>query len=78
MTEICKVPAGANELAQAALAAAPEEATYARVDIIRDDAGELAIMELELIEPALFLHLAPQANATFAAAVRSAAERARK
>jgi hypothetical protein len=35
-------------------------------------------MELELIEPALFLHLAPQANATFAAAVRSAAERARK
>jgi glutathione synthase/RimK-type ligase-like ATP-grasp enzyme len=78
MTEICKVPARADELAQAALAAAPEEATYARVDIIRDDAGELAIMELELIEPALFLHLAPQANATFAAAVRSAAERARK
>ncbi len=78
MSEICGAPAGAEELAHAALAAAPEEATYARVDIIRDDAGELAIMELELIEPALFLHLEPQANATFAQAIKSAAERARK
>ncbi len=78
MTQLCDPPAGAEELAHSALAAAPAEATYARVDIIRDDAGKLAIMELELIEPALFLHLAEHANATFATAVRSAAERARK
>jgi glutathione synthase/RimK-type ligase-like ATP-grasp enzyme len=78
LTEICDPPAGAHELAEAALAAAPAEATYARVDIIRDDAGQLAIMELELIEPALFLHLVPEANATFAQAITSAADRARK
>lgn len=78
LTERCATPAGADELAHAALAAAPAPATYARVDIIRDDVGELAIMELELIEPALFLHLVPEANATFAEAIRSAAERARK
>ncbi len=77
-TESCAPPAGAEALAHAALAAAPAEATYARVDIIRDDAGELAIMELELIEPALFLPQAPDANATFAKAIKSAAERARK
>ncbi|MGE5562364.1 MAG: ATP-grasp domain-containing protein [Bacillota bacterium] len=44
-------PAGAIELAQAALAAAPAPATYARVDIVPDDEGTLRIMELELIEP---------------------------
>jgi glutathione synthase/RimK-type ligase-like ATP-grasp enzyme len=78
IAERCVAPEGAEALAQAALAAAPGEATYARVDIVRDDSGELAIMELELIEPALFLHLAPETEATFAAAVRSAAERARE
>src|SRR6185369_7741461 len=39
-------PAGAIELAQAALAAAPAAATYARVDIVPDDDGVLRIMEL--------------------------------
>ena len=77
-TEVCAAPPGAEELAHAALAAAPGQATYARVDIIRDDAGQLAIMELELIEPALFLHLVPEASEAFAEAIRSAAQRARK
>jgi glutathione synthase/RimK-type ligase-like ATP-grasp enzyme len=29
--------------------------TYARVDLVRDDAGEYCVLELELVEPSLFL-----------------------
>ena len=71
-----KPPPGGVELAKAALAAAPEKAIYARVDIIPDDDGVLRIMELELIEPALYLDLAPAAGPRFAAAVLSAAKAA--
>jgi len=71
----CPVPPnGAVELAQAALAAAPAPATYARVDIVPDDAGVLRIMELELIEPSLFLDHAPDGGASF---TRSILQRAR-
>ena len=66
-------PHGAVELAQAALAAAPAPALYARVDMIAGTNGALKIMELELIEPALFLHHAPDKGAAFASAVRAAA-----
>jgi glutathione synthase/RimK-type ligase-like ATP-grasp enzyme len=76
-TEPSDPPSGAVELAQAALAAAPAEATYARVDIVRGRDGELLIMELELIEPALFLDVAPHGEDAFADAVIAAAERAR-
>ncbi len=41
---------------------------YARVDLVRDDAGEFALMELELIEPALYLRMDPGAPRRFAAA----------
>lgn len=68
-------PPGAVELAQQALAAAPAKAAYARVDIVRDDRGVLRIMELELIEPALFLDHAPDRGAAFARAILSAASR---
>jgi glutathione synthase/RimK-type ligase-like ATP-grasp enzyme len=74
----CDPPAGSLELASSALQRAPEPVTYARVDIVVGNTGELQIIELELIEPALFLDHAPEAGAAFAAAVRSAAERARK
>jgi glutathione synthase/RimK-type ligase-like ATP-grasp enzyme len=33
-----------------------EPPTYARVDLARDDAGRPLLMEVELIEPSLFLH----------------------
>ena len=66
-------PRGSVELAQAALAIAPIEALYARVDMIAGANGALKIMELELIEPALFLHHAPDKGAAFASAVRAAA-----
>ena len=76
-TEPGEPPAGAVELAQAALGAAPAEATYARVDIVRGRDGELLIMELELIEPALFLDVAPRGEDAFADSVIAAAKRAR-
>ncbi|QDP19775.1 ATP-grasp domain-containing protein [Sphingomonas xanthus] len=68
----CAPPDGAVELARAALAAAPAAATYARVDMVRGPGGELAIIELELIEPSLWLQHAPDGGASFAAAVRDA------
>ena len=60
-----KAPPGGVELAKQALAAAPAKATYARVDIVPDDEGTLRIMELELIEPALFLDHSPDAGTAF-------------
>ncbi|WP_137871192.1 hypothetical protein [Sphingopyxis sp. 2PD] len=59
----------AQALAAAALAAAPAPPVYARVDMVGDVAGKLHIMELELIEPSLFLHHAPDKGAAFGAAV---------
>jgi glutathione synthase/RimK-type ligase-like ATP-grasp enzyme len=70
----CEAPDGAVALAKAALAAAPAEAVYARVDMVADDDGALQIMELELIEPALWLQHAPDKGAAFASAVRRAIE----
>jgi glutathione synthase/RimK-type ligase-like ATP-grasp enzyme len=77
-THACEPPDGAEELAMAALAAAPATATYARVDIIRDAAGELRIMEMELVEPALWLDVAPRGEEAFAGAVIRAVERLAK
>ena len=71
-------PPGGIALAQAALAAAPAKATYARVDIIPDDEGTLRIMEMELVEPALFLDHSPDRGAAFVRAVMSALERVSK
>jgi glutathione synthase/RimK-type ligase-like ATP-grasp enzyme len=67
----CTPPPRSIELAKAALAAAPAEAAYARVDMIRDGSGALAIIELELIEPALWLQHAPD-DSVFASATRAA------
>ena len=69
-------PPSAEALARQALAAAPAKATYARVDIVPDDDGKLRIMELELIEPALFLNHAPDASAAFTRSILSAAQKA--
>jgi glutathione synthase/RimK-type ligase-like ATP-grasp enzyme len=58
----------ADELAVAAatLAAAPTATSYARVDLVRVD-GSAAVMELEAIEPQLFLDHDAGAAARFAA-----------
>jgi glutathione synthase/RimK-type ligase-like ATP-grasp enzyme len=78
ITERCAPPPGSEQLAAQALAAAPAAAVYARVDLVEGAAGELQVMELELVEPALFLAQAPEAPPAFAAAVISAAEHARE
>jgi glutathione synthase/RimK-type ligase-like ATP-grasp enzyme len=77
-TERCEPPRGSEALAKAALSQAPASATYARVDMVTGDNGDLMIMELELVEPAFFLAEAPEGSARFGAAIRSAAERAAK
>jgi hypothetical protein len=75
MTERCDPPPGGEALAQAALARAPGKSVYARVDMIAADDGQLMIIELELVEPALFLNEAPEGGARFGAAIRAAALR---
>lgn len=68
----CAAPAGSEALARAALAAAPAVPAYARVDMLADDAGALRIIELELIEPSLWIEHAPDKGAAFAAAIMAA------
>ena len=71
--EPCDAPVGAIDLAIAALAAAPAAAAYARVDLIRLNDGTLAVIEMELIEPALWLDHAPDRGVSFARAILKAA-----
>jgi glutathione synthase/RimK-type ligase-like ATP-grasp enzyme len=79
VTEPCGPPPGAAGLAAKALSAAPVEAVYARIDLVVGLDGTLQVIELELVEPALFLAQAPEtAAAAFAEAVISAAQNARK
>lgn len=58
--------------AEAVLAATPEAPAYARVDLIRRLDGRLALMELEMIEPDLFLDFAPDGGRAFAKAMAAA------
>ena len=64
-------PAGAITLAVAALGAMREMPLYARVDMVRDKGENFALMELEMIEPALFFDHSGDHGAAFAAAVRA-------
>jgi hypothetical protein len=59
--------------AEAALAAADEPLLYARVDLVRDEEGGAVLMELEAVEPDLFLEYGSGAPARFAEAVGRAA-----
>jgi glutathione synthase/RimK-type ligase-like ATP-grasp enzyme len=65
----CDPPEGSRRVAEAALAVVPEPLAYARVDLIRLNDGQLAVIELELIEPSFWLQHAPDGGASFAAAV---------
>ncbi len=59
------------QFAETAIAACPEQPLYARVDMIRDNNGKLAIMELEIIEPELWLRSAPESAIAFAKTVKN-------
>ena len=61
------------DAASRALEASGQETLYARVDgVLRD--GRLEVMELELVEPTLFLESSPGAAQRFADAVAQALE----
>lgn len=64
-------PAGALALAERVLDAVDEPLLYARVDTVPDGDGRWMLMELELVEPDLYLGVDPCGGATFAAAVRA-------
>ena len=56
-------------LAERAMAACQTMPAYGRVDMVQVDAGHDAVMELELIEPELWLRLHPAAATSFAKAI---------
>jgi glutathione synthase/RimK-type ligase-like ATP-grasp enzyme len=64
-------------VAERALAAVPDagEVLYARVDLVDGEDGEPCVMELELIEPNLFLWLHPESVPAVAEAIITAARR---
>lgn len=62
-----------REAAEAVLAAVDERLLYARVDLVRGLDGRPALIELELIEPDLYLGYDPARGASFTEAVRAAA-----
>ncbi|MFJ9545806.1 ATP-grasp domain-containing protein [Streptomyces erythrochromogenes] len=59
------------EVAEKALSVVPDpgQLFYARVDLVDDEAGWPAVMELELIEPNLFLAVQPSSIATVTRAI---------
>jgi glutathione synthase/RimK-type ligase-like ATP-grasp enzyme len=76
--EAVEAPDAAKALADAALRGTAKitgtaALAYGRVDVLRDDNGEFRLMELELIEPSLFLRFSADKGAAFAAAMVDAA-----
>lgn len=59
----------AGEAVRAAGSLTSSHVHYARVDVVRDEAGALQVMELELIEPSLFFAQGPDALARLTAAL---------
>ncbi|MEK7315012.1 MAG: hypothetical protein AAB011_02435 [Candidatus Eisenbacteria bacterium] len=57
------------ELAERTMAVCRPLPAYGRVDMVRDNEGRLAVMELELIEPELWLRHHPPAAKELAAAI---------
>jgi glutathione synthase/RimK-type ligase-like ATP-grasp enzyme len=68
--EVHEPSAAERELAVAAMAHAPGEVAYARADFVEVD-GRPTLMELELIEPDLFLRMARGSVERFAATVEA-------
>ena len=54
-----------RQLGNLAMACAPGEVLYGRVDTVRDETGRPLVAELELIEPSLFLLQYPSARTLF-------------
>jgi glutathione synthase/RimK-type ligase-like ATP-grasp enzyme len=58
-------------VANAALRVVPGRPLYARVDLLRGNAGEVLVNEVELIEPALYLRMDENAPGAFADAIEA-------
>ena len=65
--------AEALEAAEAVLGAVGADLAYARVDLVRAPDGSLRLIELEVIEPQLYLAWEPEAPARFASALAAVA-----
>ncbi len=72
IVEAWRPDAEARLAADAAIAAAPGGALYARVDLIRALDGKLALMEYEAIEPDLYFCHDAEAGDRFATALKAA------
>jgi glutathione synthase/RimK-type ligase-like ATP-grasp enzyme len=59
------------EFAEKAVAVCDPMPVYARVDVVRDNSGQLAVMELELIEPELWMRNCDTAATSFARALHN-------
>lgn len=70
----CQATEEEVEFARRAIHVCPEQPVYGRVDLIRDNRGELCVMELELIEPELWMRLAPWSAERFARGIAQALE----
>lgn len=62
-------PAAAIAAAEAARAHAPDGLLYVRIDLVLGDDGGWRVIEIEAIEPYLFLDLAPEGARLFAGAI---------
>ncbi len=65
-------PAALHDLGRQILAKLPVQPLYARVDVVRVTVGateRFALMELELVEPALYFRTAPDSAIAFASAL---------
>jgi glutathione synthase/RimK-type ligase-like ATP-grasp enzyme len=62
-------PASAMDAAEAARARAPQDLLYVRIDLVLGDDGAWRVIEIEAIEPYLFLDFAPEGAEAFAGAI---------
>jgi glutathione synthase/RimK-type ligase-like ATP-grasp enzyme len=61
--------------AERAIASCAQLPAYGRVDMVRDNSGALAVMELELVEPELWFRLHPPAAEALAEVIAARIER---
>jgi glutathione synthase/RimK-type ligase-like ATP-grasp enzyme len=68
-------PTAALEVAETARAAAPSDLLYVRIDLVLGDDGRWRVIEVEAIEPYLFLAFAPAGARRFVDAIARVLER---
>lgn len=64
-----QAPAAAIEAAEAARGRAPHDLLYVRMDLVLGDDGAWRVIEIEAIEPYLFLDFAPEGAEVFVGAI---------